>query len=163
MTNRYEGIIKTQNEKAIGYNGKQGQLFKKFKDTEHFCNNVGHSRSTTYFKYLFINYWRNTLCFKNPSYSQFILKIIINLSRLFAKKAQLLWIDHWNCFNILQRGKFWGIFVDIRFYVSLLFFTFPFTNNFFLSWEFSLKLRLFSWFENFPLCWEFSLELRIFT
>ena len=56
MTNRYEGIIKTQNEKAIGYNGKQGQLFKKFKDTEHFCNNVGHSRSTTYFKYLFINY-----------------------------------------------------------------------------------------------------------
>ena len=101
MTNRYEGIIKTQNEKAIGYNGKQGQLFKKFKDTENFCNNVGHSRSTTYFKYLFINYWRNTLCFKNPSYSQFILKIIINLSRLFAKKAQLLWIDHWNCFNIL--------------------------------------------------------------
>ena len=94
MINRCEGIIKTQNKKAVGYNGKQRQLFKKFKDTEHFCNNVGHNRSTTYFKYLFINYLRNTLCFKNPSYSQVILKIVLNLSRLFAKKAQLFCIDH---------------------------------------------------------------------
>ena len=41
---RYEDIIKTQNRKAIGYIGKQGQLFKKFKDTGNFFDNVGQSR-----------------------------------------------------------------------------------------------------------------------
>ena len=35
LTNRrYKDIIKTQNQKAIGYIGKQGQLFKKFR--KHF-------------------------------------------------------------------------------------------------------------------------------
>ena len=35
LTNRrYKDIIKTQNKKAIGYIGKQGQLFKKFR--KHF-------------------------------------------------------------------------------------------------------------------------------
>ena len=28
----HEDIIKTQNKKAIGYIGKQGEVFKKFKD-----------------------------------------------------------------------------------------------------------------------------------
>ena len=32
----YEDIIKTQNKKPIEYIGKQGQLFKKFKETETF-------------------------------------------------------------------------------------------------------------------------------
>ena len=38
---RYEEIIKTQNEKAIGYTGKQGELLKKFKDTENIFDKVG--------------------------------------------------------------------------------------------------------------------------
>ena len=38
IIHHYEDIIKTQNKKAIGYIGKQGKLFKKFKDTEHFYN-----------------------------------------------------------------------------------------------------------------------------
>ena len=47
----YVEIIKTQNKKAIGlYIGKQGELLKKFKDTENFFDNVGQSRSTIYFK-----------------------------------------------------------------------------------------------------------------
>ena len=46
----YEDIIKTQNKKAIGYTGKQGQLLKTFKDTEHFFDNVAESRLTIYFK-----------------------------------------------------------------------------------------------------------------
>ena len=50
ITNRYEDIIKTQNEKAIGYVGKQGELLKEFKDTENFFDHVGQSRSTIYFK-----------------------------------------------------------------------------------------------------------------
>ena len=47
---RYVEIIKTQNKKAIGYTGKQGELLKKFKDTENFFDNVGQSKSTIYFK-----------------------------------------------------------------------------------------------------------------
>ena len=46
----YEDIIKTQNKKPIEYIGKQGQLFKKFKDTENFFDNVNNSKSTIYFK-----------------------------------------------------------------------------------------------------------------
>ena len=49
---RYEDINKIQNKKAIGYIGKQGQLLKKFKDIEHFFDNVGQSRSRKYFKIL---------------------------------------------------------------------------------------------------------------
>ena len=47
---RYEDIIKTQNKKAIGYIAKQGEILKKFKDTQNFFDNVGQSKSTIYFK-----------------------------------------------------------------------------------------------------------------
>ena len=40
MIRRYEGIIK----KARWYIVKQGELFKKFKDTENVFDNVGQSR-----------------------------------------------------------------------------------------------------------------------
>ena len=46
----YGDIIKTQNEKVIGYTGNREQLLKKFKDTQHFFDNVGQSRSTVYCK-----------------------------------------------------------------------------------------------------------------
>ena len=49
---RYEKIIKTQNKKAIRYTGKLGELFKKFKDTENFLDNVSQSRSTIHLKIL---------------------------------------------------------------------------------------------------------------
>ena len=45
--------IKTQNKKEIVYICKQGQFLKKFKDAEHFFENVGQSRSTIYFKVSF--------------------------------------------------------------------------------------------------------------
>ena len=47
---RYESIIKTQNKKAIGHIGKQGELLKKFKDTDNVFDNVGQSGSMIYFK-----------------------------------------------------------------------------------------------------------------
>ena len=50
IIHRCEDIIKTQNKKAMGYIGKQEELFKKFKDTKNFFHNVGQSRSTIYFK-----------------------------------------------------------------------------------------------------------------
>ena len=40
LRKQYEDIIKTQNKKAIGYIGKQGELFKKFKDTKNFFDFV---------------------------------------------------------------------------------------------------------------------------
>ena len=50
IINHYEEIIKTQNKKAIGYAAIQGQMSKRFKDTEDFIKNVGLSKSTAYFK-----------------------------------------------------------------------------------------------------------------
>ena len=46
----YEGIIKTQNEKAIGHIGKQGQLLTYFIYPGNFLNNIRQGRSTIYFK-----------------------------------------------------------------------------------------------------------------
>ena len=79
----------------------------------------------------FIKFWRNTIYLRNPHYKQIILKIILRLLRLFAKKIQLLLYRYF--YNILWTGKFWGIFVNKLFCVSLLFFTFSFTNIFLLS------------------------------
>ena len=50
MICRYADIIKTQNKKIIWYIGKQGELLKKFRDTENFFDSVGQSRSAIYFK-----------------------------------------------------------------------------------------------------------------
>ena len=66
---RYKDTIKTENKKEIGYIGKQGQLLKKLKDTEHFLGNFGQSRSKIYFKVSLINYWENILCLKNEPHN----------------------------------------------------------------------------------------------
>lgn len=47
----YEDIIRTQNKEAIGCIGKQEQLIRKFKDSEHFFGNIHQGRST-YFEIL---------------------------------------------------------------------------------------------------------------
>ena len=46
----YNEIIKTGNKTTIRYKSIQGQMLKHFEDTEGFVENVGLSRSTTYFK-----------------------------------------------------------------------------------------------------------------
>ena len=59
-------------------------------------------------KFHFISSRKNTLCLKNTPYNQVILKIILNLTRLFANKTQLFCIDTeiiLICFYVLQRGK----------------------------------------------------------
>ena len=38
-------MIKALNKKAIEDNGKQGEVLKKFEDTENFFDNVAQSRS----------------------------------------------------------------------------------------------------------------------
>ena len=73
---RYEDIIKTQNKKAIGYIGKQGQLLKKFKDTEHFFDNVYQSRSTIYVKVLLYKLLKKHLLIKKSTLQSSYFKAI---------------------------------------------------------------------------------------
>ena len=42
-------VIKDSKQETIGYVPKQGQIFKKFKDTEATVENVGKNRSTVHF------------------------------------------------------------------------------------------------------------------
>ena len=53
----YEDIIRTQNKEAIGCIGKQEQLIRKFKDSEHFFGNVHQGRST-YFEILLYRFMK---------------------------------------------------------------------------------------------------------
>ena len=107
----------------------------------------------------FITSWKNTLSLKDPPCNQIISKIILKLSRLCAKEAQLFCMDNWNCFNIFL--YFIKRSVNKRILVSLFF---SWSGNFFLSCEFSLELSLefllswefYSWVENF------TVELKIF-
>ena len=46
--NHYEDIIKTPNKKSIGYLAKQGQISKKFIDTEDFFQRVLQSKYNVY-------------------------------------------------------------------------------------------------------------------
>lgn len=43
---RYEEIIKTQNNRVIGHTGKQGQLLKRFRKIEQFLENLGQNKPT---------------------------------------------------------------------------------------------------------------------
>ena len=85
---RCEDIIKTQNKKAVGYMGTQGQLLKKLKHTEHFFGNVGQSKSTIYFQISLYKFSKKYCLIKKTHYKQFISKIILRVSRLFPKKTQ---------------------------------------------------------------------------
>ena len=78
---RYEDIIKTKNKKAIGYIGQQGEILKTF-----LIMSVKADQSYI-LKFHFISFRRNILSLKNPPYNQVVLKIILKLSRLFAKKT----------------------------------------------------------------------------
>ena len=51
---RYKDIIKTQNKKAVEDISTQGELLKKFNDTQNFFDNVGQSELTKYFKIPFV-------------------------------------------------------------------------------------------------------------
>ena len=67
---RYYGkSSKHKTKKAKGYIGKQGEFFKKFKDTGNVFDNVGKSMSTIYFKILLYKFLR-----KHPLLKTSILK-----------------------------------------------------------------------------------------
>ena len=106
ITNRYTDISKTQNKRAIGYKGKQGQPIKKFRDTVQFLEIVGQSKSTIHFKMglhkflkkylkkstLSTNYFKNnfkevikTICKNNVKlFSQTISITTLRITTVFA-------------------------------------------------------------------------------
>ena len=50
LVKKYEDLLKEANRKIINIVGKQGQLLKRFKDSDEFFDVVGLSRSNIYFK-----------------------------------------------------------------------------------------------------------------
>ena len=50
LVKKYEDLLKEANRKIINIVGKQGQLLKRFKDSDRFFDGVGLSRSNRYFK-----------------------------------------------------------------------------------------------------------------
>ena len=62
---RYEETIQTQIKRAIGYAGKQEQLFKQFRE------NVGQSKFSTYFK-MVLHKFLKKYPLKHPHYLRII-------------------------------------------------------------------------------------------
>ena len=50
LVKKYEDLLKGANKKIINIAGKQGELPKRFKDSDQFFDGVGLSRSNIYFK-----------------------------------------------------------------------------------------------------------------
>ena len=67
VINHYEEITKKQNKKIRGYTAIQGEMLKKFKDTEDFTENVALSRSTVYFKIGLYKFFKKVPVLKNST------------------------------------------------------------------------------------------------
>ena len=50
LIKKYEDLLKSANKKILNIVGKQGELLKRFKDSDEFFDRVGLSRSNIYFK-----------------------------------------------------------------------------------------------------------------
>ena len=50
LVKKYEDLIKETNRRIVNVVGKQGELLKRFKDSDEFSSRVGLSRSNIYFK-----------------------------------------------------------------------------------------------------------------
>ena len=50
LVKKYEDLLKSSNKKIINIVAKQGELLKRFKDSDEFFDGVGLSRSNIYFK-----------------------------------------------------------------------------------------------------------------
>lgn len=59
ILNRYKEILKTQKKRIINIADKQGQLSKRFKESEQLFETVGLSRSTIYFKTILYKFFNN--------------------------------------------------------------------------------------------------------
>ena len=72
----YDEIIKTGNKNTIRYESIEGQMLKKFKDTEGFVENIGIIRSTVYFKIGLYKFLKQYPALKNSSLSSHYVRNI---------------------------------------------------------------------------------------
>ena len=94
LAKKYEVLLKGANWKIINIVGKQGELLKKFKDSDEFFDGLGLSRSIIYFKislhkflYKFPVLKNSTLtssCFK--SNFKMIKKVCKSNANIFGEK-----------------------------------------------------------------------------
>ena len=87
---KYEELLKGENRKTINILGKQGELLKRFKESDEFFSRLDLSRSNIYFKiclYKFPTLKKSTLTssyFK--SNFKFITKVCKGNADIFAEK-----------------------------------------------------------------------------
>ena len=117
--------MKGANRKIINIVGKQGELLKRFKDSEEFFGCVDLSRSITYFKISLYKF----LC-------QFpVLKNSTHISCYFK-----------NNFQLIKKGKckhIWG--EEVKIFVPLVFIFFIFPRIIFSSLESFIYVEFYSW------------------
>ena len=59
LVKKYDALLKGANRKIINIVGKQGELLKRFKDSDEFFSRVNLSRSKIYFKIGLYNFHAN--------------------------------------------------------------------------------------------------------
>ena len=80
LVKKYEDLLKSSNKKIINIVAKQGELAKRFKDSDEFFDDVGLSRSNIYFKIRLYKFLCKFPALRNsthrPSYFKNNFKII---------------------------------------------------------------------------------------
>ena len=86
----YDDIIKTRNKSTIRYESIQGQIFKKFKNSEGYAENVGLSRSTIYFKTGLYKFLKKYSALKNSSLSSHYFRNNFKIIKTVCKSNEEL-------------------------------------------------------------------------
>ena len=86
----YDDIIKTRNKNTIRYESIQGQIFKKFKNSEGYAENVGLSRSTIYFKTGLYKFLKKYSALKNSSLSSHYFRNNFKIIKTVCKSNEEL-------------------------------------------------------------------------
>lgn len=91
---KYEDVIKTQNKRALNYAGKQGQLLKKFKDTERFFEAISQSKPATYLKMGLFKFLKKYPALKKSALSSNYFKNNFKvIKNVVQKKCNFIFID----------------------------------------------------------------------
>ena len=86
----YDDIIKTRNKNTIRYESIQGQILKKFKNSEGYAENVGLSRSTIYFKTGLYKFLKKYSALKNSSLSSHYFRNNFKIIKTVCKSNEEL-------------------------------------------------------------------------
>ena len=82
LVKKYEDLLKSGIKKIINIVGKQGELLKRFKDSDEFFDGVGLSRSNIYFK---ITLYKFLCKFPAPRYLTLTSSYFKNIFKMIKK------------------------------------------------------------------------------